>query len=286
MIDDQVVFAGSVLGGTMIDGYYAAWNGKTIQYIADNIGSSLQQRPNIVLVHAGTNDMNSDPGVATEGNDPGAATDRLGQLIDDIFIACPDAVVLVAMIINSCIESGQDLRTQQYQSLIPAVVNQRLAAGKHALVANFTSYPTSLLSDCIHPSDQGYRTFGDYWFDFITQIPKEWINTPVGNDPDRSADSGIAANGGPDPNIPQPDWGTSPVQTTSHQTIRDAANDAAGDLESAIDGTRKCNASPHWYSTGKIALGISRNGGWHYSKNWQQAGKVAAGIGRDPRYVR
>ena len=148
--------------------------------------------------------MHSDVnGVATEGNDPGGASSRLGQLIDKIVVACPDAVVLVAMVINSCQDSAQALRTQQYQALIPGIVNQRLGAGKRVLAANFTGLSTNLLVDCFHPGDQGYRTFGDYWFDFISQIPKNWINAPVDNDPDRSADGGRGSNGGPGPKMPQ-----------------------------------------------------------------------------------
>ncbi|CAM1510069.1 Fc.00g004040.m01.CDS01 [Cosmosporella sp. VM-42] len=74
---DKVVFAGTETGGSMTDGYFAAWSGTTIQYIADHVGPSLKQRPNIVLVHAGTNDMNPSPKISTEGNNPKEAADRL-----------------------------------------------------------------------------------------------------------------------------------------------------------------------------------------------------------------
>lgn len=56
-----------------------AWSGRTIQYIHDNIDASLAQKPNLILLQAGTNDMNtlSGPdGIAKEGNDPSAAVGR------------------------------------------------------------------------------------------------------------------------------------------------------------------------------------------------------------------
>jgi ABC-type branched-subunit amino acid transport system substrate-binding protein len=44
--------------------------------------------------------MNSAANIATEGNDPAAAANRLGALIDKMIAACPDAVILVAKILN------------------------------------------------------------------------------------------------------------------------------------------------------------------------------------------
>ncbi|EGR48797.1 uncharacterized protein TRIREDRAFT_107488 [Trichoderma reesei QM6a] len=60
------------------------------------------------------------------------------------------------------------------------MVQQRRDRGQRILAVDFTSFPTSLLRDCIHPTNEGYKKFGDYWYDFITQIPREWINRPAG----------------------------------------------------------------------------------------------------------
>ncbi|KAK2616056.1 hypothetical protein N8I77_002767 [Diaporthe amygdali] len=181
---DQIVYAGTEVTGTMKDGYFAAWSGKTIQFIADNVGPSLAQNPNIVLVHAGTNDMNSSNAISTEGNDPAAAAERLGQLIDKIANSCPNAVVLVAMIIGTW-DPVQAQRTNQFDALIPGVVRQRRDAGRQVLAVDFTSFSKKLLRDGVHPTNEGYHVFGDYWYDFVTQIPVEWIQPPVGNDPYR-----------------------------------------------------------------------------------------------------
>ncbi|EFQ34084.1 uncharacterized protein GLRG_09228 [Colletotrichum graminicola M1.001] len=273
---DKVVFAGSeTMSGTMDGNRFGAWSGQTIQHISDHIGPSLKQRPNIVLVHAGTNDMNPSLDTAKQGNDPKGAADRLGKLLDKIIEACPDATVLVGMIINTCDEK-QSPATKEYQQLIPGVVKSRKDGGKHILAADFTTFETSHLQDCIHPSNDGYKLFGSYWYDFITQIPKDWIQKPVGDGP---KDDGN--NGGLDKNIPAPDWGADPVTPTTPDTVRGAY------LNARPVETHTCNAKPFWGAGGQIALGnIGRNGDWKYKKNWVEAGKVADGLHRDPRFVR
>lgn len=162
----------------------AAWNGKTIQYIENNVGPSLDQRPNIILLHAGTNDMNPDSSISTEGNSPVAASLRLGSLIDKMIASCPDAVILVAMILGTC-NADQAPQTETFQSLVPGVVMSRFQAGERVLPVDFSTFALSNLRDCIHPTNQGYQLLGDYWYNFVTQIPKDWITEPVGDDPKR-----------------------------------------------------------------------------------------------------
>ncbi|KAI8688076.1 SGNH-hydro domain-containing protein [Fusarium keratoplasticum] len=186
--EDEVVFAGTVEGGTMTDGYFAAWPGKTIQVISDRIGPSLDQRPNIILLHAGTNDMNSRSRL-TQAETPADAAERLGRLIDKMIKACPDAVILVAVIVGTC-DTTKVAKTPEYQALIPGVVQERRQAGHHVLAVDFSTYPIQDLRDCVHPTNEGYRLFGDYWYDFVTQIPSSWIKEPVGDDPQRSVADG------------------------------------------------------------------------------------------------
>lgn len=183
---NDVVFAGTERypGSTMTDAYFAAWSGKTIKYIDDNMQPSLAQRPNLVLLHAGTNDMNPNRAISREGNDPAQAALRLGVLIDHIIEACPDAVIMVAVIIGTC-DPQQAPATQMFQALIPEVVEERLAAGHHVLTADFSGFPASDLRDCIHPTNDGYHKLGDYWYEAVASIPSDWISTPLGADPER-----------------------------------------------------------------------------------------------------
>lgn len=69
-------------------------NGAVISTIAGFATPELTKRPNVVLLHAGTNDMG-------KPTDPTTAPQRLANLIDQILSTCPDATVLVALIIPS-----------------------------------------------------------------------------------------------------------------------------------------------------------------------------------------
>ncbi|WDK10864.1 GDSL-like Lipase/Acylhydrolase [Colletotrichum graminicola] len=130
--------------------------------------------------------MNRNRDISVEGNDPVGAADRLGSLVDQMIAACPDATVLVAQIINTCLED-QRPATTEFQKLIPSVVDERKNAGYHVLAVDFASLGDAILrADCVHPTDGGYRIMGDYWYDFIAQIPNDWINNPFGNDPNRT----------------------------------------------------------------------------------------------------
>ncbi|KAH6888521.1 GDSL-like Lipase/Acylhydrolase [Thelonectria olida] len=185
--EDDLVFAGELTTGNMTDGYFAAWPGKTIQYISDHIGPSLDQQPNIILLHAGTNDMDDRPERSIEGNDPVKTAKRLGDLVDQMIEACPDAVILVAVIIGTC-DPHKATTTPEYQALIPGIVEERRAANHSVLAVDFSVFPEEDLQDCIHPTDTGYRMLGDYWYDYMTQIPTDWIKEPTGDDPERGDD--------------------------------------------------------------------------------------------------
>jgi GDSL-like lipase/acylhydrolase family protein len=159
--------------------------------MSDHIDASLAQLPNVILLHAGTNDMNPNPAVSLQGSDPVEAAGRLGQLIDKILTACPDAVLLVAVIISSCAPI-QQANVRDYQALIPGIVQPRLEAGRRILAVDFSELRTDVLSaDCVHPSDDGYDLLADQWYNFMTQIPQSWISKPLGDDPVRQATQSV-----------------------------------------------------------------------------------------------
>lgn len=128
----------------------------------------------------------------------------------------------------------------------------------------------------------GTRSWATTGIAFITQIPKDWIKSPKGDDPDHD-DQGGDENGGIDKDIPAPDWGKSPIEETSKETIADV-------VEWATDGeelSATCPDNPVWRGAGKIALGgIGSNGDWKYKKNWIDEGKIASGLGWENKYVR
>ncbi|KAF5626377.1 acetylxylan esterase [Fusarium sp. NRRL 25303] len=187
--ENEVVWAGTEKTmGDMKDGHFAAWSGKTVQYINDHIDPSLEQRPNLILIHAGTNDMNSNRHISTDGNHPQDTTNRLRSLVEKMMSKCPDATIIIGMIADVCDNEWyhfQRERTKIYRDHIAKLAAELRANGSHVLAADFGPFDDALLNDCVHPTSKGYEILGHWWYDFIHQIPEGWIKDPVGPDPVR-----------------------------------------------------------------------------------------------------
>ncbi|KAL8942644.1 MAG: hypothetical protein Q9216_001557 [Gyalolechia sp. 2 TL-2023] len=181
----KVFFVGSKFSGTMDDNWNEGWNGFTIDQIAVKAKDSQHYlRPNIILLHAGTNDLNSAPPI-----DPDHAPDRLGALIDQLADISPEPVILVAQIINAKNAQTESL-IQKYNEAIPRVVAQRAKTHKVAVV-DMRSVQAADLADGLHPTDGGYRKMADLWFKAIQDAAdKGWINVPNGPPIDLGAQGG------------------------------------------------------------------------------------------------
>ncbi|KAF4490325.1 acetylxylan esterase [Fusarium agapanthi] len=186
---NEVVWAGTEkTTGDMKDGHFAAWSGKTVKYINDHIDPSLEQRPNLILIHAGTNDMNSNRQISTDGNLPQETTNRLKSMAEKMVSKCPDATIIIGMITDVCDSEWyhfQRERIKIYRDHVAKLAAELSSNGSYVLAADFGPFDDTLLSDCVHPTQKGYESLGDWWYDFIHQIPKGWIKDPVGPDPIR-----------------------------------------------------------------------------------------------------
>jgi lysophospholipase L1-like esterase len=119
----------------------------------------VDQAPNIVLLHAGTNDTS---------RSPSGMTDRLGTLIDHIVGDGPNVLLVVTTIIP--IKQGSYGSVgETFDNAVPAVVQKRIDAGKHVvLVDMFKNFPSAgLSSDGVHPNQQGYDWMAGVWYDAI-----------------------------------------------------------------------------------------------------------------------
>lgn len=133
-----------------------------------------------MLIHAGTNDLGSDPPV-----DPyDTAADRLGALIDEVIAACPDATVLVAQIVTNA-NAATKARIRTFNAQVPSVVDARIAMGHQNIAAvDFGSLTDNDLIDTTHPTDEGYKKMGDIWLSALqAAASKGWIQAPIGPDP-------------------------------------------------------------------------------------------------------
>jgi len=174
------LFVGTQRSGDMADNYSEGHPGYTISQISNVCQPGLDMRPNVVLLHAGTNDMT----YAETANEPYAdAPKRLGDLIDKVLATNPDAVVLVAQIITVAREDIKG-RVNTFNAAVPAVVKQRADAEKKVEVVNMELVRDDMLFDGIHPTAAGYAVMGKVWFNTLQIVAKRgWITAPVGSDP-------------------------------------------------------------------------------------------------------
>ncbi|MCJ1396209.1 hypothetical protein MMC18_009098 [Xylographa bjoerkii] len=158
LTNNTVNMIGSVHAGTMPDNNNEGHDGATIIEIASNATASLLLLPTVVLLMAGTNDMDKNVSTAT-------APDRLGALIDQIFAACPNTTVLVAQVTPSGKNTTEAL-ILSYNAAIPGVVAQRANAGMRVAVVDMydaLSFPADF-TDYLHPNDGGYKKMADAWY--------------------------------------------------------------------------------------------------------------------------
>jgi|HubBroStandDraft_6_1064221.scaffolds.fasta_scaffold241265_2 hypothetical protein len=141
---------------------HEGWSGFTIAEIQGKAANDLTYGPHIILVHAGTND--------TYMGDPSGAPARLSTLVDYLTTNFPNALVVVAKIIPY---PSQASNVNLINQSIPAMVQSKVAAGKHVIVADLnTGFNTStmLAGDGVHPNQSGYNWMGDTWYSTIGNL--------------------------------------------------------------------------------------------------------------------
>ncbi|MCJ1399599.1 hypothetical protein MMC11_002801 [Xylographa trunciseda] len=238
---NQVEMIGSVRAGTMSNNQNEGQNGYEIDQISDAVTETLPQRPNVVLLHAGTNDMNNNDDVAN-------APTRLGNLVDKIISACPDAAIFVAKIIPSGAADTQ-ARIVDFNTALPDVVSSCVAQGYKVFLVDQYSllYSPNDYADDLHPNDQGYMNMATAWYNTIayTNFDLGWITTPVaGSDPGKRPSS-------------------NPLQQQSQLDRTGTTDPAMCDCGSLIEG-------PAAYSTTKVgsdcrAMGYSNVHAVHFA---------------------
>ena len=170
---NQVTFIGSQRSGNMDNGQSEGHPGAVISQIAEFAKQSTEQRPNVVLLMAGTNDMN----IPTK---PSTAPARLDALIDQILSACPDAAIAVAKIPRNS-NPDAEARTQTYNTAVGDLVAKHQSAGHKVLLADmYQALSTADFDDGLHPNDGGYKKLAAVWHIAITEAAgKGWIAKPV-----------------------------------------------------------------------------------------------------------
>ncbi|HSC89011.1 MAG TPA: SGNH/GDSL hydrolase family protein, partial [Polyangiaceae bacterium] len=125
--------------------------------------------PHVVLLHIGTNDLNSELEVAS-------APQRLARVIDAFLIGAPDALLVVAQLIPTRTDSLNDA-VETYNAATAELVAARVASGKHIVLVDHYSafqenpkYRDDYLFDGLHPNDAGYAAMADVWYEAISRF--------------------------------------------------------------------------------------------------------------------
>jgi len=157
----EINYVGSESGGTGADTQHEGHGGWSIDELSAELDGWLAAaRPDIVLLHAGTNNI-------SQGDGPHATARKLSAMIDQIRVARPEAYIFVAQIISSRVprEVAQD---RVYNRLIPGLV----AAKNDPLISivNQASVGGIDLHDLHHPNDFGYAKMAWNWYQAMAPV--------------------------------------------------------------------------------------------------------------------
>ncbi|KAH8820735.1 SGNH hydrolase-type esterase domain-containing protein [Xylogone sp. PMI_703] len=182
----HVNYVGSKTNGNMSDNQVEATPGDRLDQIQVKARLSLQPfMPNLVIIHAGTNDCIQNFSTAT-------APERLGDLIDEVLGTVPGTVVLVSTLIPNKVASTEAC-IQVFNAALPSVVKERTDAGKPVYLVDMHSgiITTADLSDDTHPNDEGYVKMANIWYGGLQQIfARCWLTPPVDNGINDAASGG------------------------------------------------------------------------------------------------
>ncbi|KAL8986983.1 MAG: hypothetical protein Q9177_003772, partial [Variospora cf. flavescens] len=216
--------------------------------VADAAAASIDFRPNIILLHVGTNELLQD------SSDTHAASMRLGNLIDYLLARFPDATILLAQLVAAR-DPGHNARIAAYNTHMSSLVSSR--AGKHITLVDMTIITAAqLTADGIHPNDAAYEIMASQWHKGIQNaVARGWVKDPIGPDPQ------------PDPNNSSQDC----INRRSLETPKPRG----------LKTGHQCASGVNWSQIGKIAGGDGANGDHKFSPRWIRRGGAGDLLSRD-----
>ncbi|MET8147705.1 SGNH/GDSL hydrolase family protein [Actinoplanes sp. NPDC049668] len=157
----QINFVGSETNGSGPDSQHEGHGGYNIDELAAQADGWLAQaRPDVVLLHAGTNSIK-------EGVGARATAAKLSALIDQIRTARPEAYIFVAQIIASRVPKER-AAGRAYNKLIPKLVEDK--NDPKITVVNQSSVGGIDLHDLRHPNTFGYSKMAYTWYTAMARV--------------------------------------------------------------------------------------------------------------------
>ncbi|PNH36215.1 hypothetical protein VD0002_g9005 [Verticillium dahliae] len=179
----SVDMIGSMWHGTMADNDHEGHSGEYLRQIRTYLQRSIQARPNVVLVHAGTNNMDKEV-------DLGEAPALIEGIIDDLLQGSPNTVVLVAPVIWAN-DARMNANTDRFNKQLTTLIASKQKAGEHVLAVPI-AIGAGDLSDRKHPNNAGYGKMADAWFNAILEAHERgWIKAPAKVNADELSGMGL-----------------------------------------------------------------------------------------------
>jgi lysophospholipase L1-like esterase len=139
----------------------------SLSLVLDDVLPTLD--PRIVLLMAGTNDVNGN-------NNLSQAPARLIGLVDQIDISEPEALVVVAQLTPTR-DAVLNARIETFNAAIAQELGALAAAGRHVAVVDMYTpfvqtpdFQNALLFDRLHPNDAGYAVMAGVWYEAIRAL--------------------------------------------------------------------------------------------------------------------
>ncbi|KAL8734324.1 MAG: hypothetical protein Q9166_001522 [cf. Caloplaca sp. 2 TL-2023] len=165
---NTVTYVGSQGTAPLLHEGHPGW---IIDDVSNAASVSLPSRPNVVLIHVGTNDL-------LTNNKIDQAPDRLGGLIDHVLSVATDAVVLVSQILPST-RTGAFDNFVTFNARVASIINQKQLQRKKVMKV-WMPITTDDLIDGVHPNDAGYNKMAQAWIQGLQRAAeKGWIGSPV-----------------------------------------------------------------------------------------------------------
>jgi lysophospholipase L1-like esterase len=174
--NNSMAYIGSQTRGNMIHKHHEGHPGFKVASMLDVSKETVKQRPNVILLFVGTNDM--DPNM---GKDQDKAPGEMGDTIDGLVKACPDAAILVAQITTSTTPKMAENIAKYDEALVP-IVKKRTDAGKHVYLVDMSKLLDikTDFHDDRHPNDVGHKKLAAKWYEALNEVDgKGWIRDPV-----------------------------------------------------------------------------------------------------------
>jgi lysophospholipase L1-like esterase len=149
-------FVGSLRGGDVPDAHHEGHSGWRIEQIETGIdGGWLEtDKPDVVLLHIGTNDI-------WQQRDLMNAPARLSALIDEVLSQSPLTRIIVAQILPMTNDPKFELAVRTYNAAIVDIVSSK--SSTVCMVNMHDSFSAGDFIDGVHPTQSGYEKMARVW---------------------------------------------------------------------------------------------------------------------------